>query len=146
MPQFATIADPRATALPVLQACENGNASDPLVAGDVVEYEPNSSAVEPGYSVVDGTADDPLVAGVVIGAGREGGNIVANAFGLIQVSGFVAGTITTDGSVASGQILFPAASAVAKSSASDAIGRMGIALAADSSTALTGAAILRGLV
>lgn len=136
------IEDPRATALPVFVPCENANASDPLVPGDVIEFE--ASGTYPGISVVDGTVDDPLVAGVVIGAGLNGSNIVAGAFGLRQVSGF-ADLVTTDGGVASGEVLIAAASAVAKGEATDAIGRFGISLEADSSTTLS-AAVIRGLM
>lgn len=142
--QIPTIVNPRETALPVFVPCENGNASDPLVPGDVVEFELAATAVYPGISVVDGTVDDPLVAGVVIGAGLDGTNIAANAFGVMQVGGF-ADLVTTDGSVDAGEVLLAAASAVAKGSASDAIGRFGVALAADSSTTLS-SAIIRGLV
>lgn len=142
--QFPTIVNPRDTAQPVFKPCHNGNASDPLVPGDVVEYELASTADYPGHSVVDGTVDDPLVAGVVIGAGLGGGNIAAGGFGLLQVSGFC-DLITTDGSVAAGNVLLAAASAVAKGSASDAIGRFGVAFAADSSTTLT-SALIRGLL
>lgn len=142
--QQPKIFDPTATAQPWFQACENGNASDPLVPGDVVEYEAAATAAYAGISVVDGTVDDPLVAGVVIGSGLNGTNITAGAFGLIQVGGF-ADLITTDGSVDAGEVLLAAASAVAKGSASDAIGRLGVALAADVSSTLS-SAIVRGLI
>ena len=142
--QQPTIVDPRATAQPWFRVAENGNASDPLVPGDTAEFELAATAVYPGISVVDGTVDDPLIAGVVIGAGLGGSNIVANAFGLILVGGF-GSLCTTDGSVDAGEVLLPAASAVAKGSASDAIGRFGVALAADSSTTLS-SFVVRNLI
>lgn len=135
--------DPRSTALPVFVPCENGNASDPLVAGDIVEFELTATAGYPGISVVDGTVDDPLVAGVVIGLGLNGGNIVAASFGLRQISGFC-DLVTTDGGVLAGEVLKAAASAVAKGESTDAIGRIGVALADDSSTTLS-SSVIRGL-
>lgn len=138
------IQDPKGTSLAFFQSCENGNASAALVAGDVVEYEASGTAAYPGNSVVDGTVDDPLVAGVVIGNGLNGGDTAAGAFALVQRGGFC-DLVTTDGSVAAADVLIAAASAVAKGETSDAIGRFGIALEADSSTTLS-AAIIRGLI
>jgi hypothetical protein len=128
--------------LPVFKPCENGNASDPLIRGDVVEYE--LSAGYPGISVVDGTVDDPLVAGVVIGQGFDYSNITAGDFGILCVSGFC-DRVTTDGSVDAGEILVAAASAVAKGSTTLVIGALGVALATDVSTDCA-ASVIRGLL
>lgn len=145
--QIKFLENPRTAGDLIFTSVENGNASDPLVAGDVVEYELAATALVPGRSVVDGTVDDPLVAGVIIGKTFGGENVPAGDFGLMQVGGCNVGVITTDGSVAAGNVLLAAASAVAKGSASDAIGRFGVALAADSSTTLAAnSAIIRGLI
>lgn len=141
--QIQAIVDPRGTPERVFRTCHNGNASDPLVPGDVVEYELAATADYPGVSVVDGTAADPLTAGVVIGAGLAGGNIAAGAFGLMQVSGFCS-LITTDTTIAAGDPLIGAAAVADQGTLGTNDGAMfGVALAADSSTTLT-SAVLKG--
>lgn len=137
------VQDPRQAGDLIFTPIHNGNAADPLERGDVVEWELAATADVPGRSVVDGTADDPLVAGVVIGAGFDHSDIPAGDYGLMQVGGFC-DFITTDGSVDAGEVLVAAAAGVAKGAA-DGVGRMGVALAADSSTTLT-SAILKGLI
>lgn len=124
----------------------NGNASDPLVPGDVVMYELAATADNPGWSVVDATAASVLVAGVVVGETFEGGNIAAGDFGWIQVSGFC-DNITTDDSIAAGDFLI-AGSAVADAGTlgtNDYAG-FGVALAADNDTThRLSSAIIKGV-
>lgn len=141
--QIQKIVDPKAAEPErVFRVCHNGNASDPLVPGDVVEYELAATADYPGVSVVDGTAADPLTAGVVIGASLNGGNIAAGKFGLMQVSGYCP-LVTTDEGISAGEGLI-AAAAVADTGTDGTDGGVwfGVALADDTDTSV--AAVLKG--
>lgn len=131
----------------IFKRVHNGNASDPLVAGDVVEYELAATADYPGISVVDGTAADPLTAGVVVGKSLSGlENIVAGEFGYIQVHGLNKGPVTTDGAITAGVLLIGGAAVAAPGTVgTNGEVAFGVALAADTSTTLpAGTAILKG--
>lgn len=133
----------------IFKRVHNGNAADPLVPGDVVEYELAATADYPGVSVVDGTAADPLTAGVVVGKSLDGvENIAAGEFGYIQVSGLNKGPITTDTTIAAGDLLIGGA-AVADAGLVGTNGEVafGVALAADTGSSLpAGSAVLYGRI